>query len=211
MPVKAVRRRWYLDLHGIRREGSKESGFSYRLPDGSPIGDEKTLARIRRLRIPPAWKDVRIARGDASPLQAVGVDKKGRTQYLYHLRFRAQREEEKFKRVVEFGESLPALRRRVRADLKGDSLERQRVLASMVRLIEHGFFRIGNDKSAASESTYGLSTIRGSHVRVDGQKVAFDYLGKWKKKQKRVVADAEVAAVVQQLKKTRGAELFKFR
>src|SRR5687768_1733703 len=159
MPVKAVRRRWYLDLHGIRREGSKESGFSYRLPDGSPIGDEKTLARIRRLRIPPAWKDVRIARGDASPLQAVGVDKKGRTQYLYHSRFRAQREEAKFKRVVEFGESLPALRRRVRADLKRsqhETLERQRVLAAMVRLMDQGFFRIGNDKSAEAESTFGL-------------------------------------------------------
>ena len=211
MPVKAVRRRWYLDLHGIRREGSKESGFSYRLPDGKAVSDEKTLARIRRLRIPPAWKEVRIARGDSSPLQAVGVDKKGRTQYLYHARFRATREEEKFKRVVEFGESLPALRRRVRADLKGDSLERQRVLASMVRLIDQGFFRIGNDKSAKSESTYGLSTIRGSHVRVDGDTVLFDYVGKWRKKQKRAVRDPEVAAVVQQLKNTRGAELFKFR
>lgn len=211
MPVKAVRRRWYLDLHGIRREGSKESGFSYRLPDGKPVSDEKTLARIRRLRIPPAWKEVRIARGDSSPLQAVGVDKKGRTQYLYHSRFRATREEEKFKRVVEFGESLPALRRRVRADLKGDSLERQRVLASMVRLIDQGFFRIGNDKSAKSESTYGLSTIRGSHVRVDGDTVLFDYVGKWRKKQKRAVRDPEVAAVVEQLKKTHGAELFKFR
>ena len=211
MPVKAVRRRWYLDLHGIRREGSKESGFSYRLPDGKAVSDEKTLARIRRLRIPPAWKEVRIARGDSSPLQAVGVDKKGRTQYLYHARFRATREEEKFKRVVEFGESLPALRRRVRADLKGDSLERQRVLASMVRLIDQGFFRIGNDKSAKSESTYGLSTIRGSHVRVDGDTVLFDYVGKWRKKQKRAVRDPEVAAVVQRLKNTRGAELFKFR
>ena len=210
MPVKGVRRRWYLDLHGIRREGSKESGFSYRFPGGGAVEDEKLLARIRRLRIPPAWKDVRIARGDSSPLQAVGVDKKGRTQYLYHPRFRAQRAEEKFKRVVEFGESLPALRRRVRADLKGDALERQRVLASMVRLIDQGFFRIGNDKSAASEATYGLSTIRGSHVRVEGDAVLFDYVGKWKKKHKRAIRDAEVAEIVERLKKTRGAELFKF-
>ena len=208
--MKGVRRRWYLDLHGIRREGTKESGFTYRLPDGKAVGDEKTLARIRKLRIPPAWKDVRIARGDSAPLQAVGVDKKGRTQYLYHSRFRAQREEEKFKRVVEFGESLPALRRRVRADLQGSELERQRVLASMVRLIDQGFFRIGNDKSAESESTFGLSTIRGSHVKVDGDAVLFDYVGKWRKKQKRAVSDAEVAQVVAALKKARGAELFKF-
>ena len=111
MPARGVRRRWNLDLHGIRREGTKEHGFSYRTADGAEISDDKTLARIAKLRIPPAWQDVRIARTDAAPLQAVGVDKKGRTQYLYHSRFRAQREEEKFKRVVEFGESLPALRR----------------------------------------------------------------------------------------------------
>jgi len=211
MPTRGVRRRWYLDLHGIRREGTKESGFSYRLPDGAQIQDEKLLARIRRLRIPPAWKDVRIARGDSSPLQAVGVDKKGRTQYLYHARFRAQREEEKFKRVVEFGESLPALRRRVRADLAGEGLERQRVIASMVRLIDQGFFRIGNEKSAKSESTYGLSTIRQSHVKVDADVVLFDYVGKWRKKHKRAVRDRDVASVVALLKKQRGAELFKVK
>jgi DNA topoisomerase I len=205
-----VRRRWYLDLHGIRREGSKETGFTYRLPGGKAVDDGKTLARISKLRIPPAWKEVRIARGDSAPLQAVGVDKKGRTQYLYHVRFRAQREEEKFKRVVEFGESLPALRRRVRADLAGGELERQRVLAAMVRLIDQGFFRIGNDKSAESESTYGLSTIRGSHVKVEDDAVLFDYVGKWKKKHKRAIRDAEVAKVVDALKNTRGAELFKF-
>jgi DNA topoisomerase-1 len=210
MPTKGVRRRWYLDHNGIRREGTKESGFTYRLPDGSPVEDEKTLARIAKLRIPPAWREVRIARGADAPLQAVGVDKKGRTQYLYHTKFRAQREEAKFKRVVEFGESLPALRRRVRTDLKSDGLDRQRVLAAMVRLIDQGFFRIGNDKSAEAESTFGLSTIRGSHVKVEGDVVRFDYVGKWKKKQKRAIADAEVAEVVNQLKNVRGAELFKF-
>ena len=211
MPTKGVRRRWYLDLHGIRREGTKESGFAYSFSDGAAVTDEKILARIRKLRIPPAWAEVRIARGDSAPLQAVGVDRKGRTQYLYHARFRAQREEAKFKRVVEFGEALPALRRRVRADLEGDSLERARVLAAMVRLIDQGFFRIGNDKSAESESTYGLSTILGSHVKVDGGDVRFDYVGKWKKKQQRAVRDPRVAGIVQQLKKTPGAELFKFR
>jgi DNA topoisomerase-1 len=210
MPNRSVRGRWYLDTHGIRREGSKATGFRYRLPAGAKIEDGKALARIARLRIPPAWKDVRIARGDSAPLQAIGVDKKGRTQYLYHARFRAQREEEKFKRVVEFGESLPALRSRVRADLKGDALERQRVLASMVRLIDQGFFRIGNDKSAESESTFGLSTILCSHVNVTGKTVLFDYVGKWKKPQKRAVRDAEVALVVNALKKAKGEELFKF-
>jgi DNA topoisomerase-1 len=208
--IKGVRRRWYLDLHGIRRDGTKESGFTFHLPDGTAVEDEKTLARIAKLRIPPAWRDVRIARGDGAPLQAVGVDKKGRTQYLYHSRFRAQREEAKFRRVVEFGESLPALRRHVRADLRGDDLERSRVLAAMVRLIDQGFFRIGNDKSAKSEATFGLTTIRGRHVKVDGDKIAFDYVGKWRKQQQRAIADGEVAGIVERLKTTPGAELFKF-
>ncbi len=208
MPPKGVRRRWYLDLHGIRREGTKETGFAYRFPDGSAVQDDRTLARIRKLRIPPAWRDVRIARSDSAPLQAVGIDKKGRTQYLYHARFRAQREEAKFRRVVEFGEALPALRRRVRADLQGDAPDRQRVLAAMVRLIDQGFFRIGNDKSAKSESTYGLSTIRGSHVKVDGDIVLFDYVGKWRKRRRQAVRDAAVAAIVRQQRNKSQGRLF---
>lgn len=210
MAAKGVRRRWVLDLHGIRREGARESGFTYQKSGGGAVRDEKTLARIRRLRIPPAWRDVRIARGDASPLQAVGVDKKGRTQYIYHPKFRAQREEEKFRRVVEFGESLPALRRRVNADLKRPDLDRDRVLAAIVRLIDQGFFRVGNDKSAASESTYGLTTIRGKHVDIAGAVLSFDYIGKWKKAQSRAIEDAEVAAIVRDLKKLKQKELFAF-
>ncbi len=210
MPGRGVRRRWYLDLHGIRREGIRENGFDYKLPNGEGVEDEKTLARIRKLRVPPAWQDVRIARGDAAPLQAVGVDKKGRTQYLYHSRFRAQREEEKFRRVVEFGESLPDLRRRVRNDLRGNALARDRVLAAIVRLIDQGFFRVGNDKSAKSESTYGLTTIHGRHVKVDGDTLRFDYIGKWRKKQQRAIADGEVAVIVTHLKRLGLPELFAF-
>jgi DNA topoisomerase I len=211
MTNKGVRRRWSLDVHGIRRRGSKVSGFSYRDATGSPVSDAKTLARIARLRVPPAWQNVRIAPSDSAPLQAVGVDKKGRTQYLYHLRFRAQREEEKFKHVVEFGESLPTLRRRVRSDLKRPALEREKVLAAIVRLMDQGFFRIGNDKSAKSELTYGLTTVRGSHVKVERDTILFDYMGKWKKKQKRSIRDAVVAKIVIEAKGLKGAELFKFR
>ncbi|HXH39991.1 MAG TPA: DNA topoisomerase IB [Thermoanaerobaculia bacterium] len=211
MPGKGVPRRWYLDHHGIRREGTKQTGFTYHKANGSSITDEKTLARIRKLRIPPAWKNVRIARGDSAPLQAVGIDRKGRTQYLYHPRFRAQREEEKFKRVVEFGESLPALRRRVRADLKRARLDREHVLAAIVRLIDQGFFRVGNDKSAKSEATYGLTTIEARHVKVDGPVLMFDYVGKWQKSQTRAIEDPEVAAVVRKLKTLDEPRLFAFR
>jgi len=210
MPGKPVRRRWALDLHGIRRTGSKDSGFSYQRSDGSPVADEKTLTRIRKLRVPPAWRDVRIARGETAPLQAIGVDKRGRTQYLYHLRFRAQREEEKFQRVVEFGESLPRLRRQVRGDLRRQELDRNRVLAAVVRLIDQGFFRIGNEKSARSELTYGLTTIRGKHVTVSGHLLRFDYIGKWKKEHKRSIDDREVAQIVRALKGLHQKELFAF-
>ena len=211
MAARVVRRRWHLDLQGIRRHGSKERGFTYQRADGSRVNDEKTLNRIRKLRIPPAWQDVRIARADSSPLQAVGVDKKGRTQYIYHARFRSQREEEKFRRVVEFGEALPKLRRRVRADLKRGDLSREVILAAIVRLIDQGFFRVGNDKSAKSESTYGLTTVTGKHVEVTGEKLLFDYVGKWKKNQRRSISDAEVAKLVRVLKRAEGDELFKYR
>ena len=211
MPEKRVQRRWQLDNNGIRREGTKQSGFTYLTADGRKVRDPKTLTRIQRLRIPPAWKDVRVARGESAPLQAVGVDKKGRTQYLYHTRFRQQKEEEKFLRVVEFGESLPELRRRVRADLKGDELTRERVLAAMVRLIDQGFFRIGNDKSAESESTYGLTTVRPEHVNVDdGRILQFAYIGKWQKAQQRQIEDSEVAAIVRRLAGIDGERLFKY-
>jgi DNA topoisomerase-1 len=210
MPKPKVRRRWYLDQQGLRREGTKEAGFRYVTADGKTVADEKTLARIGKLRIPPAWVDVRIARGDGSPLQAVGVDNKGRTQYLYHPKFRSQKEEEKFLRVVEFGESLPELRRRVRADLHGDALERRRVLATIVRLIDQGFFRIGNEKSARSESTYGLTTVKPQHVDVRGGVIHFDYIGKWQKAQKRAIADQEAAAIVASLLQIEGEKLFRF-
>ena len=210
MAVRGVRRRWALDLHGIRREGSKETGFTFRKAGGAVIRDEKTLARIRKLRIPPAWRDVRIAPTDSAPLQAIGVDKKGRTQYLYHPRFRAQREEQKFRRVVEFGESLPRLRRKVQGDLKHDELDRDRVLAAIVRLIDQGFFRVGNEKSAKSELTYGLTTIHGKHVDVKGPQLSFDYIGKWRKAHRRTIEDRDVAGIVRALKHLDQTELFAF-
>lgn len=213
MPRRVVRRRWNLDQQGIRRVGSKESGFSYALPSGKPLHDAKTLARIQKLRIPPAWQEVRIARSDAAPLQAVGVDSKGRTQYLYHAKFRSRREEEKFQRVVTFGEGLPKLRRRVNGDLKKRAVTRDSVLAAIVRLIDQGFFRVGNDKSARHEETYGLTTVQSKHVKVSGSTVRFSFVGKWQKKHDRTIADADVAAIVRKLRRLEGGErgeLFKF-
>ncbi len=210
MARKGVPRRSNLDQFGIRRLGTKEAGFHYERHDGKRLSSAAALERIRSLRIPPAWEDVRIARGNESPLQAVGVDSKGRTQYLYHPRFRSQREQDKFRRVVEFGEALPKLRRRISADLRREGLERERVLAAIVRLIDQGFFRVGNDKSAKSEETYGLTTVLSEHVSVSGTAIEFDYVGKWRKNQKRVVRDREAAGIIRQLSRMEGDELFKY-
>lgn len=210
MPKKGVRRRWHLDTQGIRRVGSKENGFSYVGASGKPVTDERVLARIMNLRIPPAWTEVRIARGDGAPLQAVGVDKKGRTQYLYHWKFRQQRDLEKFVRLASFAEALPLLRRRIERDLKGKDLSRQRVLAALVRLIDQGFFRVGNEKSAKDEETYGLTTVLSKHVVVTGDTIRFKYVGKWKKLQQQSITDPELASIIRELKKVPGPELFKF-
>lgn len=210
MSKTGVPRRGSLDAHGIRRLGSRERGFRFVTAEKKPVSNEVTLARIRSLHIPPAWREVRIARLANAPLQAVGLDKKGRTQYLYHARFRQSREEEKFQRVVEFGESLPMLRRKIRSDLHGSDLSKEQVLAAIVRLIDQGFFRVGNDKSARSEDTYGLTTVRSDHVDVQGSKITFEYLGKWRKSQRRQINDAEIASIVRKLSKVEGGELFKF-
>jgi len=211
MPKKGVRRRWYLDSQGIRRVGSKESGFSYIDSSGKALRDARTLARISKLRIPPAWEDVRIARGDRAPLQAVGVDSKGRTQYRYHATFRKQRDMEKFIRLASFAEALPTLRRQIGRDLKESTLSRTRVLAAIVRLIDQGFFRVGNEKSAKDEETYGLTTVLSNHVTVTGDIIQFEYVGKWRKLQRRSVVDRQLAGIVRNLKKLSGNELFKFR
>lgn len=211
MPKKGVRRRWYLDSQGIRRLGTKESGFQYVDAGGKPITDSRTLARIQKLRIPPAWADVLIARGESAPLQAVGKDSKGRLQYRYHDKFRQQRDLEKFIRLASFAESLPPLRRRVERDLKSRDLSRERVLAALVRLIDQGFFRVGNDKSARSEETYGLTTVLSRHVKVSGDTIRFEFIGKWKKLQQRAIVDKELATLIRAMKQLGGDELFKFR
>jgi DNA topoisomerase I len=211
MARRVARRKWRLEANGIRRLGTKQTGFTYVHADGREVTDERTLARIRALRIPPAWADVRIARGDAADLQAVGLDSKGRVQYRYHARFRERRELEKYIHLASFGEALPRLRGRVSTDLRRAGLDRDCVVAAIIRLIDQGFFRVGNDRSAKSESTYGLTTVRTEHVVVRGDAIDIDYIGKWKKRHARELEDADVAKVVRRLKRLGGdPELFKY-
>src|SRR6201999_360225 len=147
---------------GIARLGAGR-GFSFRDANGKRVGDEETLARIRELAIPPAWKEVWICLDPLGHLQATGVDAAGRKQYLYHERWQQRQAERKFETVRESAAALPRLRRAVTADLSHRGMPRERALACAVRLLDLGFFRVGGEIYAEENESYGLATIRREH------------------------------------------------
>jgi DNA topoisomerase-1 len=185
-----------------RRRGK---GFEYRDEDGRRITEEEVLVRIRELGIPPAWEDVWICPYPMGHLQATGTDAAGRKQYLYHPQWRARRDAEKFDDMARFARALPALRESVSADLDGDELTRERVLALAVRLLDRGFFRIGSEEYTVQNESYGLATIRKEHVTVgrDGEMV-FDYPAKSGIRRVQAVVDPAAAAIVGRLRRRRG-------
>jgi DNA topoisomerase IB len=193
-----------------RRHGR---GFRYVDEDGGVVTDEAVLQRISELVIPPAWKDVWICPYPGGHIQATGVDERGRRQYLYHPRWRLRRDQQKFDDMVRFAESLPALRDVVDRDLARGDLSREHVLACSVRLLERGFFRIGSEDYAVTNSSYGLATMRKEHVRLHGERIRFDYPAKSGKRRVHGVVDAEVASVVATLKARRsgGTELLAYK
>jgi DNA topoisomerase-1 len=188
-------------------------GFAYFDVSGERIRDPEVLARLKALVIPPAWTDVWICTDQNGHLQAVGTDAAGRRQYLYHERWRARRDSEKFDRMLEFARLLPDLRERTAEALAGEGFTRDRVLACAVRLLDRGFFRIGTEGYAEQNHTYGLATMHKRHVRVDGHEIAFDYPSKGGRRYLASVVDPEVAEVVAALKRRSGGgrELFAYR
>jgi DNA topoisomerase IB len=173
-----------------RRRGR---GFEFVDPDGARVDDPDALDRIRELAIPPAWKDVWICLDPLGHLQATGIDDAGRKQYRYHDHWRTRRDREKFGSMIEFGRSLPALRRRVRRDLRADEeLTRRRALACATRLLDLGFFRIGSEDYAASNESYGLATMLKRHVTVSEDEVLFDYPAKSGQRRIQAIADDDV-------------------
>src|SRR5206468_2136626 len=162
---------------GLRRV-RRGRGFSYVDADGRPILNPDELMRLKELAIPPAWQDVWICADPLGHLQATGVDAAGRKQYLYHPRWRVMRDREKFDRMTEFARALPRLRRRMLADVTRDELDRARVLASAVRLLEVGLFRIGSEEYAGEDGGIGLATVTRGSVRLERGEVVFDYLAK---------------------------------
>jgi DNA topoisomerase-1 len=185
-----------------RRRGK---GFEYLDADGVRIDEPETIERIRELGIPPAWKDVWICPSERGHLQATGIDAAGRKQYLYHSLWRARRDAEKFDDMARFARALPALRDRVAEDLEGDELDRTRVQACAVRLLDRGFFRVGSEEYTAQNDSYGLSTMRREHVTLgEDCEMVFDYPAKSGRRRIQAVVDPQAAAVVAALKRRRG-------
>jgi DNA topoisomerase-1 len=194
-----------------RRKGSKEKGFVYLNPQGKPIRDRRHLKRISALAIPPAWQEVAIAADPDAPLQAVGIDAAGRKQYRYHPDFQAQQAEAKFQRLGSFARYLPLLRHRLNEDLSTEGLNKQRVLALVVRLIEEAYFRVGDDRHARQNKTFGITTLRKKHLKCqDAAAFCFIYIGKHNIKQRQVIADEELTAVLRQLLDLPGQRLFQY-
>ena len=197
---------------GISRS-RRGRGFSYTGPRGAAIRDEATLGRIRALSIPPAWEEVWISPDERGHLQATGVDAAGRRQYLYHEDWRRRRDTQKHRRIESFARTLPALRARVADDLAHDDVDRERVLACAVRLLDQAFFRVGSEEYAARNGSFGLATLRKSHLQLDGDMATFDFTAKSGKRRVQVVRDPEVAEVLRRLKRRRtgGVELLAYR
>jgi DNA topoisomerase I len=195
---------------GWRRLGSP-GRFRYVDSRGVRITDEAKLARIESLVIPPAWRDVRISPRAGAKVQATGLDVAGRRQYRYHPEFRARQDEEKFNRLIGFAERLPELRRSMAAHVEHDPLDRERVSAIALRLIDEGWFRVGSDRYARESRTYGITTLTKGHVTVDRSKIVFRFPGKNKIRVHRAIVDSELAELVRELLRVPGGRrLFRY-
>ena len=188
---------------GLRRRRHGR-GFVYVDPEGGRVEDPEVVQRIHELAIPPAWEDVWICPYPGGHIQATGIDAAGRKQYLYHPRWRARRDQQKFDDMVAFARALPALRERVEETLQGDGMGRERVLACAVRLLDRGFFRVGGEDYAARNDSYGLATMLKRHVRLRRDVLVFDYPSKAGKQRVQAVVDPMVADVIAHLKARSG-------
>jgi DNA topoisomerase-1 len=194
---------------GIRRIGSGKN-FRYRNADGKLMRDKEILKRIRSLVIPPAWTDVWISRDPQSHLQAVGRDARGRKQYRYHSRWRETRDSTKYHRLVIFGEALPRIRARVSRDLNIRELKREKVIATIVRLLETTSIRVGNEEYSRQNNSFGLTTLRDRHVRVSSKRIDFFFRGKSGVRHEISVENRRLARIVRQLRDLPGYELFQY-
>lgn len=194
---------------GIRRRKAGK-GFLYLAPGGRRVEDEPTLSRIRSLAIPPAWTDVWICPRANGHLQATGRDAKGRKQYRYHPSFREVRESAKFEHMMEFAQALPALREKLSEHMALRGLPREKVLATVVHLLESTLIRVGNDDYAKQNRSYGLTTLRDPHVTVEGSELRFRFKGKSGKTWRLQVKDRRIARIVKACQDLPGQDLFQY-
>ena len=194
---------------GITRRRTGK-GFSYRDPAGGAMRDAAALRRIRALAIPPAWTQVWICPHPEGHIQATGRDEKGRKQYRYHHRWREARDAAKFGHMVEFASALPRIRERVDSDLRRLGLQREKVLATVVRLLETTLIRVGNEDYARQNQSYGLTTLHSHHVEVERGKLRFSFKGKSGKSWNLQVSDRRIARIVRQCQDLPGQELFRY-
>jgi len=197
------------DMPGIGRRRSGK-GFSYRDAKGAVIRDPRVLARIRALAIPPAWRDVWICANPRGHLQATGRDARGRKQYRYHPRFRAFRDSAKFEHMLDFAASLPRIRARVDADMGRRGLPAEKVLATIVHLLETTMIRVGNDSYARENKSHGLTTLRNRHARTQGSTVRFRFKGKGGKEWDLGLRDRRVATIIRKVQDLPGQQLFQY-
>src|SRR5918995_2756030 len=196
---------------GIRRLGSKENGFFYRYPgSGETVDEKRVLARIENLKVPPAWEEARIARSPSAKVQAVGYDSAGRLQYLYSAKYRERKEREKFERVLRFADALPRMRKTTSDHLRRKHLDREKVLACMTRLVNAAYFRVGDERYAKKNKTYGIATLRRKHLTINGDEMIFEYRGKWGQVQRKYVTDARLREIVEECVALPGYEIFKY-
>jgi DNA topoisomerase I len=194
---------------GIRRK-KVGKGFSYVRPDGSKLTGPDALKRIKALAIPPAWTDVWICPFPDGHIQATGRDAKGRKQYRYHPRFREVRESTKYERVVAFADALPSIRDTVREHMALRGLPREKVLATVVHLLETTLIRVGNDDYAKQNNSYGLTTLKNRHVAVNGNEVRFRFTGKGGKQWSLCVRDRRIAKIIRACQELPGQELLQY-
>ncbi|HMH64691.1 MAG TPA: hypothetical protein VK515_03850 [Rhizomicrobium sp.] len=197
-------------LAGISRRGSP-GRFTYMAPNGKRVRDKTVLSRIRALVIPPAWKNVWIAPFDNAHLAATGRDDRGRKQYRYHPGFAAVRDADKYDHLAEFAAGLPALRRQLKRDLKLPGLPREKVLATIVTLLEQTLIRIGNEDYARTNKSFGLTTLRNRHVKVKGAELRFLFQGKSGKQWNLSLKDRRVARVIRSCQDLPDQHLFGYR
>lgn len=194
---------------GIRRRRSGR-GFTYVRPDGTALHDREDLRRIASLVIPPAWQNVWICPLKAGHLQAVGYDARGRKQYRYHPLYRKVRDATKFTRMVALGLALPKVRERVEEDLKLPGLPKEKVLATVVRLLEQTSIRVGNEEYRKQNESFGLTTLRNGHAKIDGETIRFRFKGKSGQMHDVALNDRRLAKIVSRCQCIPGHELFTY-